>query len=61
MVNASGHAITRGGTYTLKNKGDTIYTLNSIHLGSALVEAQKLRPVWVNIDDLIKHVRHGYE
>jgi hypothetical protein len=61
MINANGHIITRGSTYTLLNKGDTIYTLNSIHLGSALVEAQKLRPVWVNIDDLVKHVRIGYE
>lgn len=58
---SNGQDLIRGGTYTLKNRGETIYTLNGIYANSALVQAQKSRPIWADTNDLIKHIRGGYE
>lgn len=47
MINANGHIIARGGTYTL----------SAIHLGSAMVKAQGRPAIWVDVNDLVKHRR----
>lgn len=57
MINANGHIIARGGTYTLLNKLPVVYTLSAIHLGSAMVKAQGRPAIWVDVNDLVKHRR----